>query len=92
MSWYSIVMRNITYLNYKNMSKNEINKKLEDLTRDGIGYGNPEARLQDERKFQLLMHRQIEEHEKTNTVISYVNLIFALINIMLLVYQLFFYK
>ena len=39
------------------MSKNEIEKQLQDLTRDDIGYGNPEARLQDERKFQLLMHK-----------------------------------
>ncbi len=74
------------------MSKNEIEKKLEELTSDYIGYGDPEARLQDERKFQLLMHKQIDKHEKTNTAISYVNLIFALINIILLVYQIFFYK
>ncbi len=69
---------------------NEIDNKLQDFTRDDIGYGDPEARLQDERKFQLLMHKQIEKHERTNVIISIVNLIFALINIMLLVYQLFF--
>ena len=69
---------------------NKINKKLHDLTRDDIGYGDPEARLQDERKFQLLMHKQIEKHERNNTIISIVNLIFALINIILLCYQIFF--
>lgn len=74
------------------MNKNIIEKELEEFTKGGYGYGDPEARLQDERKFQLLMHNQIEKHEKTNIVISYINLIFALINIILLVYQIFFYK
>jgi hypothetical protein len=61
------------------MNKDNIEKELSELTRDDIGYGDLEARLQDERKFQLLMHKQIEKHQKNNTVISYVNLIFALI-------------
>ncbi|MFA5880113.1 MAG: hypothetical protein WC860_08085 [Candidatus Margulisiibacteriota bacterium] len=74
------------------MPKNVINEKLEEFVRDGMGYGDPEARLQDERMFQLLMHRQIEKHEKMNTVISFVNLIFALTNIILLVYQIFLHK
>ncbi len=74
------------------MGKNKIEEELQELTKVGTGYGDPEARLQDERKFQLLMHKQIEKHEKTNTVISYINLIFALINIVLLVYQIFFYR
>lgn len=74
------------------MSNKEIEKQLNDLTRDDIGYGDPEARLQDERKFQLLMHKQIEKHERNNTIISFVNLVFALINISLLVFQLFFNK
>ncbi len=69
----------------KNMNGKEIENELNNLTRDDIGYGDPEARLQDERKFQLLMHKQIEKHERTNTVISFINLIFAFINILLLI-------
>lgn len=78
--------------NLKVMNKKEIEKQLKDLSRDDIGYGDPEARLQDERKFQLFMHQQIEKRERNNTIISFVNLIFALINISLLVFQLFLNK
>jgi len=66
-----------------------IEKELNDLTRQDIGYGDPEARLQDDRKFQLLIQKQIEKREKNNTIISFVNLIFALTNIILLIFQLF---
>ena len=71
------------------MKKKMIDKEFEKLFGDSVGYGDPDARFQAERKFQLLMHKQMEKHEKTNTTISYVNLIFALINIMLIIYQVF---
>jgi hypothetical protein len=72
------------------MKKKKIDKKFDELFGDGVGYGDPDAKWQAERKFQLLMHKQMEKHERTNTIISYVNLIFALINILLIIYQVFF--
>ena len=69
------------------MSKKELMKKLEEMTSDSIGYGDPEARLQDDRKFQLLLHKHLEQQGQYNKYFSIFNIIFATINVILLTLQ-----
>lgn len=68
-------------------TKNVIMNELEKLSSHDIGYGDPEARLQDERKFQLLLHKHLEEQNKANKYFSIFNLIFAGINVIIIVLQ-----
>ncbi|MGD8781206.1 MAG: hypothetical protein PVH88_19855 [Ignavibacteria bacterium] len=69
------------------MKKDEIMRKLEELASDSIGYGDPEARLQDERKFQLLLHKHLEEQGKMNKYFAIFNLVFAAVNIVIVILQ-----
>jgi len=66
------------------MKKKNIDEKFDEFFGDGIGYGDPDAKWQAERKFQLLMHKQMKKIKIINIIISIsINIIFVLIKIIL---------
>ncbi len=68
------------------MSKKEIQELL-DRVADGTGYGDPDARLNDERKLQIFLAR---EQSKTGTRLNWLTfflVIVGLLNVAVLAFQ-----
>jgi len=68
------------------MSKKDIQELL-DRVADGTGYGDPDARLNDERKLQIYLAR---EQSKTGTRLNWLTLllvIVGLLNVAVLAFQ-----
>jgi len=78
------------------MTKNKsIDEQLNELTsiyENGGGYGAPEAERELERKIDLLKHRQTNAINKKNSRIAVINVILVVINVAILIYQVFFSK
>ncbi len=76
------------------MSKQKnIEKELEkfvSIYENGGGFGDPEAKAEHERKFQLLMHKQLTAVNNRNSNITIINVLIAFVNIGVLIYQVFF--
>ncbi|MBT6046127.1 MAG: hypothetical protein HOG49_04820 [Candidatus Scalindua sp.] len=76
------------------MSKRKnIEKELEKFVsvyESGGGFGDPEAKAEHERKFQLLMHKQLTVVNNRNSNITIINVLIAFVNIGILIYQVFF--
>ncbi len=73
--------------------KSDIDNELDRLMtfqENGGGYGDPEAKEADERKIQILMHRQMQKVSNQNNKIAILNVVIAIINIGILIFQLFF--
>jgi len=72
--------------------KKDINKeseKMASIYESGGGFGNPNAKEEHDRKIQLLMHKQNLEISKRNFIISIILAIVAILNIGVLIYQVF---
>ena len=72
--------------------KKNINQELEKLAsiyESGGGYGDPDAKAEHDRKFQLLMHQQNLEINKRNIFISMMCAVATIVNIAVFVYQVF---
>ncbi len=73
------------------MSKyKSIEQKLEKLIlvgEDGSGFGDPDAEKAHDRKIQLLMHKQIQEINKKNNLVSIISVIVAIVSVSILIYQ-----
>ena len=72
---------------------NAIQKELEKLVsvhENGGGFGDPDAKAEHERKIDLLKHQQIQEVSKSNNRIALFNIIIAILNVSILVYQVFY--
>lgn len=70
-----------------------IEKELERLTtihENGGGFGDPDAKAEHERKIDLLKHKQLHAVSKNNNRIAIFNIIIAIINIGILIYQVFY--
>jgi len=70
-----------------------IERELEELVaiyENGGGFGDPDAKAEHERKIQLLMHKQIQAVNKRNNNIAITNVVIAIVNIGVLIFQLFF--
>ena len=70
-----------------------IEKKLNKLVsfhENGGGFGDPDAKAEHERKIDLLKHKQIQEVSKSNNRIAIFNIIIAIVNVVILVYQVFY--
>ena len=70
-----------------------IEKELEELAsfyENGGGFGDPDAKEEHERKFQLLMHKQNQVISKRNSQMAIANVIIAIVNVGILIYQVFF--
>ena len=70
-----------------------IEKELEELVsihEDGGGFGDPDAKAEHKRKIELLKHKQIQEVSKSNNRIALFNIVIAVINVAILVYQVFY--
>jgi hypothetical protein len=71
----------------------ELSKELEQLVNlegNGGGFGDPSAEKQHERKIDLLKHKQLLAVEKSNSRMEKINVIIAILNIGVLIYQVFF--
>ncbi|MDR7121975.1 hypothetical protein [Rheinheimera soli] len=58
----------------------------------GCGFGDPDALKEHERKIDLLKHKQIQEVSKSNNRIAVFNIVIALVNAGILIYQVFYSK
>jgi hypothetical protein len=70
------------------MSNKDIQELL-DRVADGSGYGDPEARLNDDRKLQVLLAR---EQSKTGTRLNWLTfflIVVGLLNVVVLAFQVF---
>jgi hypothetical protein len=70
-----------------------IEKELEQLTsihENGGGFGDPDAKEEHDRKIELLKHKQIQEVSKNNNRMAVFNIVIALINVAILVFQVFY--
>lgn len=70
-----------------------IEKELDELVNiheHGGGFGAPEAKEEHERKIDLLKHKQILAVNKSNSRMGIFNVLIALINVGVLIYQVFF--
>ncbi len=76
------------------MSKSKsFEQELEELVsihENGGGFGDPDAKAEHERKIQLLMHKQLQAVNKRNSNMVIANVIIAIINVGILIYQVFF--
>lgn len=63
--------------------------KLISIHDNGGGFGDPDAKEDHQRKIDLLKHQQILKVSKSNNRIAICNVIIAIINIIILLYQLF---
>lgn len=73
--------------------KINIDRELDRLVsfhENGGGFGDPDAKAEHDRKIQLLMHRQIQKVNKSNTYMAVANVVIAVVNIGILIYQVFF--
>ena len=73
--------------------KMDIDKQLDELVsinESGGGFGCPEAAAEHGRKIQLLMHRQMQQVNKSNSYMSVANVVIAIINVGILIYQVFY--
>lgn len=71
----------------------EIERELDELIsfhENGGGFGDPDAKAEYERKIDLLKHKQIQEVRKGNHRIAIFNIIIAVINVAILIYQVFY--
>jgi|GEM_PF-924830 hypothetical protein len=71
----------------------EIENELEELVsfhESGGGFGDPDAKAEHERKIDLLKHKQIQEVSKSNNRIASFNIVIAVINVAILIYQIFY--
>lgn len=67
-----------------------IEKELETLVsihESGGGFGDPDAIAEHERKIDLLKHKQIQAINKSNNRIAIFNIVIAIVNVAILVYQ-----
>lgn len=74
-------------------SYKDIEKELKELVsvhENGGGFGDPDAKAEHERKIQHLMHKQLELTNKRNSHIALANVAIAILNIGILIYQVFF--
>ena len=72
--------------------KIDINQELEKLAsvyEAGGGFGDPDAKAEHDKKFQLLMHQQNLEINKKNFITSIIVAIAHIINVGVFVYQVF---
>ena len=72
---------------------NAIQKELEELVsvyENGGGFGDPDAKAEHERKIDLLKHQQIQEVSKSINRIALFNIVIAILNVSILVYQVFY--
>ncbi|RPI75019.1 MAG: hypothetical protein EHM45_16075 [Desulfobacteraceae bacterium] len=75
------------------MKKNQIEVELQRLAsvyENGAGFGDPDAKEEHERKFQLLLHKQVQELNKKNNKIAIFNVVIAIVNIIILAIQILF--
>ncbi len=75
------------------VKRKKIEQELEELVsvyKDGGGFGDPDAKAEHERKFQLLMHKQILTVKKRNSQMALANVAIMVVNIGILIYQVFF--
>lgn len=73
--------------------RKDIEQELEELVsvhENGGGFGDPDAKAEHERKFQLLMHKQIQVANKRNSQMALANVAIMVVNIGILIYQVFF--
>lgn len=73
----------------------KIGNELEELVslhERGGGFGDPDAVKEHERKIDLLKHKQIQEVSKSNNRIAIFNMIIAIVNVAILIYQVFYSK
>ena len=71
----------------------EIENELEELVsfhESGGGFGDPDAKAEHERKIDFLKHKQIQEVSKSNNRIASFNIVIAVINVAILIYQIFY--
>ncbi len=74
-------------------NKKSIDEQLEELISfhdNGGGFGDEDAKSEHERKIQLLMHKQLHAVSKKNNYIAIFNILIAIINVGILVYQVFY--
>ena len=72
---------------------NAIEKELDNLVsfhENGGGFGDPDAKAEHERKIDLFKHKQIQEVSKSNNRIAVFNIIIAIVNVVILIYQVFY--
>ncbi|MCX6638931.1 MAG: hypothetical protein NTW14_00400 [bacterium] len=55
------------------------NKEIQRLIADGIGYGDPEARLQDDRRLQVLL---AEEQSKIGTRLNWLTFLLVIVGLL----------
>jgi len=70
-----------------------IEKELEELVsiyENGGGFGDPDAKAEHERKMDLLKHIQIQTVNKNNNRIAIFNIVIAIVNVSILIYQVFY--
>ena len=65
-------------------------EKLTTIHENGGGFGDPDAKAEHERKIQLLMYKQLQAVNKKNSNIALGNVVIAILNIGVLIYQVFF--
>ena len=73
----------------------KIEAELDELVsvhEQGGGFGDPDAVKEHERKIDLLKHKQIQEVSKSNNRIAVFNIAIALVNVGILIYQVFYSK
>jgi|LGOV01.1.fsa_nt_gb hypothetical protein len=84
---------NRSHGNHSLKEKININQELDRLVsiyEHGGGFGDPDAKAEHDRKIQLLMHHQIQKVNKSNTYMALANVVIAIVNIGILIYQVFF--
>lgn len=74
------------------IKSNKIEQELENLinSTEGDGFGDPDAEKQHQRKIDLLKHKQILDVKKQNQNMTVLNVIIALLNLGIFIYQVFY--
>ena len=75
--------------------KKSINDELQRMAKVyecGGGFGDPEAKEEHDRKFQLLMHQQNLEISNKNFIISIICAVTTIINVAVFIFQVFLRK
>lgn len=60
------------------------------LYENGGGFGDPDAKAENDRKIEFLKHKQIQAVNRRNNHIAIFNVVIAIINIGILIYQVFY--
>ena len=64
--------------------------ELVSIHENGGGFGDPDAKAEHERKIDLLKHKQIQEVSKSNNRIAAFNIVIAIVNVAIFIYQVFY--